>query len=80
MLYFQYAYSLSNDDVVIHFHIVKWTILSIFIQNFMLNLRGTKFRAQSHNKLEEEIVSVSCRGEATTETRWHKLSQLSQIV
>ena len=36
--YYNYAFSLSNDDVIIHFHIVKWTTLGLFIRNSCGNL------------------------------------------
>ena len=57
--YHQYTYSLSNDDVIIHFHIVKLTILGLFIRKFMWNLRGTKCRAQQHNNRKAVVVWVS---------------------
>ena len=45
-----YAYSLSNDDVIIHFH------YSRRIFKIWWNLRGTKWRAQTLNNHEAVVV------------------------
>ena len=44
---YYYAYTLSNDDVIIHFLIVKWTTLGLFVLKFM-----QKCRAQLHDDRE----------------------------